>query len=438
MLLITSIVAGITIYTGYTSRPGLIQTVEAMDRKTDSLTLKWTPARNAERYVISRRGAEDVTVPGDQSSLTVSGLEEGRSYSFEVKAVREDNESNVLKIKADTKRSQSIEGKQDQMKLSSMESLDLGLSAETDIRYTVEGETTDDLNLNESGTISVKAEAVEDENYIQSEEYEVNVEVLDSVSDDPSSSSIHELYYLDKNNCELVEKIRGADGAKVPQSFGYDNGTYHIAYGMYDKQRIVTYSPDGEFVTTPKIKLGHPNGFTVADGTFYCVKGFGGRCVTYNQEDDKWDIINLPVGASGIAYDRLAERFYTASKTGHTVYDKDLNVIGSIPVVPHKGGYHTQDCGGHSGIMLHCISDSTKHGINYVDLYDAVHSKYLGSIKCNLGEVESAIVNNDGFLELLCNTKKEEDYIYRTPVNIEDLGREILLSIEQESPPEEA
>ena len=104
-------------------------------------------------------------------------------------------------------------------------------------------------------------------------------------------------------------------------------------------------------------------------------------------------------------------------------YDiKDYSVKYRTGVVSHKGTYYTQDCGAHAGILLRCLSDSSKHGINYIDLYDMKHGKYLGSLTCDLSEVESAVVNKDGFLEILANNKSKEDYIWRTDLNIETIG----------------
>ena len=34
-------------------------------------------------------------------------------------------------------------------------------------------------------------------------------------------------------------------------------------------------------------------------------------------------------------------------------------------------------------------------------------------------------------MELLCNTTDEKDYIWKTPINIEDLGTEILQAKEE-------
>ena len=50
------------------------------------------------------------------------------------------------------------------------------------------------------------------------------------------------------------------------------------------------------------------------------------------------------------------------------------------------------------------------------------NGRYLGTFSCDLSEVESCIVDNDGFLEILANNSSNEDYIWKTDLNIETLG----------------
>jgi len=198
---------------------------------------------------------------------------------------------------------------------------------------------------------------------------------------------------------------------------------------MDDAQRIIMFNGDEKSVSVPGIKLGHPNGLAYADGKCYSVRGWSGRCVTYCPETGEYDSLTLPYGASGIAYDRKSEHFYTSSRNLMAAYDKDFNVINTIGTVRHRD-YYTQDCGGYSGILMHCISDKTKHGTNFVDFYDMVNGKYIGSVKCDLDEVESAEVDKDGYLILLANTKGETDNIWKTPINVAELGADIFSETE--------
>ena len=72
--------------------------------------------------------------------------------------------------------------------------------------------------------------------------------------------------------------------------------------------------------------------------------------------------------------------------------------------------------------MMRVLSGSNRHGTNYVDLYDMIHGQYLGSIACELSEVESATVDDDGYMLLLSNYTSSTDIIWKTPINIEDIG----------------
>ena len=73
--------------------------------------------------------------------------------------------------------------------------------------------------------------------------------------------------------------------------------------------------------------------------------------------------------------------------------------------------------------MFRCLSGSSKHGTNYIDLYDMKNGRYLGTFSCDLSEVESCIVDDDGFLEILSNNSSSTDYIWKTDLNINTLGQ---------------
>ena len=60
--------------------------------------------------------------------------------------------------------------------------------------------------------------------------------------------------------------------------------------------------------------------------------------------------------------------------------------------------------------------------INYLDVYRAKDNAYLGSIKITFGEIESAVVGNDGYVRLLINELGDDtDYIWKTPLNVNEL-----------------
>ena len=439
LLIVLTIIASIVVYNDYTSRPGILE-VDALQiakRTTESVLLEWKPVRNTDKYVVAYKTKDseewsEVEIPGEETSIEIEDLDEGVEYDFSLRADSEEREGyRTETTSAATKKHQTIEGKTKQMKFANNE-INLNLESKTNIKIESKDESvtvneeTQTIEVTEPGTIKLTAIAEEDEDYVE-EEAEIEVEVLDAVSADTDDASIHTIYELDSSNCEVVQTVTGSGSAVVPQSFGYDDGSYIIAYGMNNSQRIVTYSEDGKSTSTPKVKLGHPNGFAYSDktGKGYCVKGWGGRCVVYTPEDDSYDVIQLPYGASGIAYDRSKEWFYTTSRTVLAVYNTDFETVATLSPVTHKGTYYTQDCGGHAGILMRCLSDKSKHGVNLIDLYDMVNLKYLGTIECNLSEVESAIVDDEGYMELLRKKKNKTDYIWKTPINIDDLGADL-------------
>lgn len=438
-LFIVAVLAGLTVYHDYQLRPGLFtkKDFQVAKKGTDYITLKWKPVRNADKYEVSylsyNNEPKTVSVNGDKTEVTLNDLQEGEKYYVSMKVDSEEREGVATEPQnITTKRSQEIKGKAVQMKLSAAENTDLGLTAETPIVYHTEDASVAKVNkdgslqFNGGGQAVITAEAEETEDYV-SDSMEITVDVLDSVNVDTAGATPYIMRTISTEDCELVRKITGANGAIVPQSFGYKDGEYIIAYGMHDKQRIITYDNAEKGVETPGIKLGHPNGFAYSDSTgkCYCVKGWGGRCVTYEPSTGAYDVFTLPYGASGIAYDRDKDMFYTSSRNLMVSYTKDFEVDKTIAAINRGSGYYTQDCGGHGGIMLRCVSDKSKHGTNYVDLYDMVNGKYLGSIACKLSEVESAIVDDEGYMELLCNTTDRTDYIWKTPINIDDLGKDL-------------
>ena len=90
-----------------------------------------------------------------------------------------------------------------------------------------------------------------------------------------------------------------------------------------------------------------------------------------------------------------------------------------------------QDCEAYDGLLLNCVSGSSKHGTNYIDIYDMENARYIGTITCDLGEVESAIVNNEGFLEILTNSCGTSDYIWKTDFNIKKIADGFEMSISE-------
>lgn len=446
-LLVVFLIAVAVIYKDYHERPGILErsSLKATDIGADSISLEWKGTRNTDSYTIYYK-AEDAPVidwkketienrKGEKDSITLKGLEEGTRYGIIVRADNDERTGFSTKEKYfSTRRTQTIEGKTHFTKLTCSNDFDFGMRAETGLSYQSDNESVIKVNkkgvatVKGSGTAKITVTAKETKEYL-GDEFETEIEVISSSPVSAGGASAHIIYYIGPNNCEKIKYVTGAGDADVPQSFGYTGDQYIIAYGMHDTQRIVTFDKDGDgkSVSVPQITLGHPNGFCYANSnkTCYCVRGWSGRAVTYKPETGEYGTVTFPLGASGIGYDRVRDLIYTCSRTAMAAYsigEDGYTLEHRCGVVSHSGYTYTQDCGGHAGIMMRCLSGSDRHGTNYVDLYDMIHGEYLGTIACDLSEVESAAVDDEGYMILLANTTDSTDYIWKTPINIEDIG----------------
>lgn len=443
------LLAGIVIYKDYHERPGILErsSLRATEIGTDSITLEWKGTRNTDSYTVYYKKTDDdnnllnwrkETVEnqkGAKDSLTITDLEEGAKYSVIIRADNDERTGFSTREKYfSTRRNQKIEGRDHFTKLTCSEDFDLGMKAATRLSYSSDNEDVIRVNrkgkatIEGSGTATITVSAKETKEYLGAE-LKTKIEVIETSPVNAGGASAHIIYSLGEGDCEAVKYITGAGSVDIPQSFAYTGDKYIVAYGMNDAQRIITFDKDGDgkSVSVPSVALGHPNGFCYANSnkTCYCVRGWSGRAVTYKPETGEYGVVTFPMGASGIGYDRQKDMIYTCSRTGMAAYsisDDGFTTEHRCGVVKHSGHTYTQDCGGHAGIMMRVLSGSNRHGTNYIDLYDMIHGQYLGSIACELSEVESATVDDDGYLLLLSNYSTPTDIIWKTPINIEDIG----------------
>jgi hypothetical protein len=156
----------------------------------------------------------------------------------------------------------------------------------------------------------------------------------------------------------------------------------------------------------------------------YIFRGNQKTIYTWDPATGKFGKAKTPYSSSGVAYSKGEKVLYATSRTGIRIYtaEGDFTHLKLFPRCSHKGKHYIQDCGAQDGFVFHAVSGSNKHSTNYLDIYRAADSKYLGTIKITLGETESVLINNDGYIELLVNHKgTHKDYIWRTPLNIKDL-----------------
>lgn len=249
------------------------------------------------------------------------------------------------------------------------------------------------------------------------------------LSNPTNGGSARYVYTFDSSNCRKLFEITGFSKALVPQAMTFTGSEYYILYGMNPMQAIVTYSANGQKTKSGgfAFNIGHPNGITwdPQTGLCYIFKGGQTTIYTWNPRTNKYGKSKTPYSSSGLAYDKTTNVIYASSETGIRIYSADGRFQHQklFSRCRHSGKTHVQDCGAQDGFIFHGVSGANKHKTNYLDVYRASDCKYLGSIRIALGEIESAVVGNDGYLQLLVNTPQRTDYIWKTPLNINDLKK---------------
>ena len=456
LFLFTAFVAVFLMHEHYVKYPGILErdTIRLMGRGKDYIALRWDEPRNTEEYEIyykeyirtenTGHDSEDEEFEPDETwekktttagEFQVSDLKESSYYAFVLRACNEYMDGKYTKPRIfSTKRTQNLKVDKHITKLTVNEPFKIDANASTELEFVSSDKEVADIDprtgnivLKEAGVTEITVKAKEDNQFTAATEV-VQLEVIDSAVVPAGGASAFNIYHLSPDNCEVVKTVTGAGGAVIPQGLGYDGDNYYVVFGMGSPNRIVRYEVDGEGsdVSTPRVDLGKPNGFAYADEnkTAYCVKGWSSRAVTYEPETGAYSAVSLPYGCSGIGYDRKEKLLMSSSRTVMAAYDisNGYSVEYTTGVVRHSGKTYTQDIGAHGGIMLRCLSGGSKHGTNYIDLYDMKHGNYLGTITCDLSEVESAIVNKDGYLEILSNNSGSPDYIWRTNINIDSIS----------------
>ena len=441
----------------YRTYPGKVErdSISSPGRGGDYIILSWDETHSTKVYKVwwkenspektgteSSDGHDGVVIDESWNELetevpeiTVDGLKEDTSYAFIVRADSESREGTATAPRSfSTKKPQKIKVSKRITKFTFSKPFRPKVTAETDVMYessdpdvAVVDPDTQEISITGAGEAEITVTARSSSEF-ESASKTVELKVIDSTPVSAGGAYENIIYHLDADNCEVVKTITGDGGASVPQGLGYTGDKYIVAYGMGSPNRIISFDVDGDGkeVSVPTISMGHPNGFTYANenGLCYVAKGWTSKVFTYEPTSDSYGSVGLSYGCSGIGYDRKEKLLYTCSRTAMVAYDisDGYSVKYRCGVVRHSGTIYTQDCGGHAGIMLRCLSGSGKHGINYIDLYDMKNGRYLGTFSCDLSEVESCIVDKDGFLEILANNSSNEDYIWKTDLNIETLG----------------
>ena len=204
-------------------------------------------------------------------------------------------------------------------------------------------------------------------------------------------------------------KLPSGDNPGTPQSMAIlDNDTVVIVHNKGNDNKTAhlrKYTQSGYVSNSDVVNnnLGHCNGATYCskNGYIYCT-GYTGsnntkKVVAMDKNFKQVFSFNLPVGISGIAYDKTVDKFYCTRGKNIYVFPssafKKSNRTTSYKKYSSIGDGKTQDCGGYNGII---------YSVNYhdswadIDLYNHTNGKYQGSIKVTYSETESCCFDSNG------------------------------------------
>ena len=410
-------------YLEYRARPAALEKIWIADRGGDYITVAWKRVKNVDKYVVTYNG-ETISVSGRQKQVKIDGLTPDTDYQISVRADSEEREGfEILEEMARTKKLPVIEGPAVLMKFKGRP-VDLKQTAEVPVTYTSQDKSVsidgDKITFSGSGNITVTAETAETEEYAAARK-DITVDVLDTVDAPADGAEPHVFYHLNKDNCEFVRNVEGVKEAITPQAFLHYEGGYLVTYIFKDVQKIIQFG-DSKTVHTPETDLEHANALTIANGKCYLVRGAGStRCDTFDPPSSNYSSFELAYAASGIAYDTARDMFYTCSRRSLVVYDGDFNYVKRLGRVNRTDTYYVQDCGAYGGILMQGVSGADVQGVNYIDFYNMEKGTYMGSVECQLNEIESIIVDDEGYIEILSNPPEMTDCIWKTPLNMKML-----------------
>lgn len=242
-----------------------------------------------------------------------------------------------------------------------------------------------------------------------------------------NGGSARYVYTFNSDNCTKIMTVTGYNDVYTPQGMAYRDERFYILFANTDGDRIVSYSRKGtrlNAVSFPSNR-GHLNGMTwdPVSKLFYIFKGNQTTIYTWNPETNAFGTAKTPYSSSGIGYDKVNDYLVASSQTGIRVYSSGGKFTHKklFNRCKHNGTIYIQDCCGYNGIVFHGISGSNKKTINYIDVYRVSDGTYLGSIKESFGEIESAVVDDDGYLLLLINGSGTKKEIWKTPLNVNEL-----------------
>lgn len=235
------------------------------------------------------------------------------------------------------------------------------------------------------------------------------------------------VYTFDTKNCTKLFAVTGDGETQVPQGFTFTGSEYYVLFGMNNSQCIITYDANGKRKSVYRFpeNLGHLNGISwdPQTGLCYIFKGNQQEIYTWNPATNQPGIATTKYSSSGVGYDNVTNKLYASSTSCIRVYSADGNFTYDGLIYRCKPGieHSVQDCGAGNGYIFHGITSKSDRFLNYLDVYRASDRMYLGSIKVTIDEIESIVVGNDGYIQLLINNNTRTDYVWKTPLNVYDL-----------------
>ncbi|MDO4393990.1 MAG: hypothetical protein Q4C80_06210 [Bacillota bacterium] len=270
------------------------------------------------------------------------------------------------------------------------------------------------------GKYGVKAVAVIREKTVSSD-LSSPVNVKPAASEAQTYTKAHNLKEISKSDLHTIALIHGTGSTKVPQSMSYNGSEYIISYVNHGGTvgKFVVYDEKGKKVREKSEPgMGHANGATLNrnTGIIYVAKThkkkYTAASYAYKESNlSPQGAFKLPRVTSGIAYDPTNDKYYLSK--GNVVYVADSNFKVERSLHKKARYNHAQDVGGYNGVVYVCTWVNGK--TSYIDMYRTEDGAYLGSYYIPLGEIESCLVDDDGYLIILMNIKGTNDaYIYKT------------------------
>ncbi len=260
----------------------------------------------------------------------------------------------------------------------------------------------------ESSAYRVVAKSKMAERDIKSDESET-IEINSPAAAADSYKEIYTLKTFHASDFNEIAYVKPQGNAVMAQSFTYTGSKYIVSLvsRRNTEGKLVVYSNKGKREKTYEADIGHGNGSTYNPATkkVYSVRAHKGGssklCTTFDTEKGfAEDSFDMPMAASGIAYDVTNDKYYLSGGSTLMVTGPEFKKGKKIKKKRHETA---QDIGGHDGVILVTVWEGRKN--SHIDMYRASDSAYIGSYDVPIGEVESIAIVDKHLVLLMHNTE---------------------------------